>query len=87
MLLRFTVENAFCFGPEASLSMVASSDDRHNSHVCSGKGSRPDILRVGAIYGANGHGKTNIVRSIAALRQLVAEQKWSVPRFKLNPLT
>jgi AAA15 family ATPase/GTPase len=85
MLLRFTVENALCFGPEATLSLIATNDDRHPTHVTAGKGKRPDALRVAALYGANGHGKTNIVRAIAALKTLVGDQKWSLPRFKLDP--
>lgn len=85
MLLRFSVQNALCFGPEAVLSMVATNDERHPSHVIRGPGKRPNVLRLAALYGANGHGKTNLVRAIASLQALVVEQKWSVPRFKLDP--
>ncbi|GMM59879.1 ATP/GTP-binding protein [Novosphingobium sp. IK01] len=85
MLLRFTVQNAYCFGAESVLSMVATNDDRHPSHVTQGPDGRPNSLRLAALYGANGHGKTNLVRAISALQDLVAEQKWSVPRFKLDP--
>ncbi|NVN42535.1 AAA family ATPase [Asaia siamensis] len=84
MLLRFSVENALCFGAETSLSMVATSDDRHPSHICSSRKGAPDVLRIATLYGANGHGKTNLVRSISTMKNIVVQKKWNLPRFKLD---
>lgn len=74
MLLRFSVENFACFAELATLSMVASSDRSHPGHVveaeaAAGRGRR--ALRLAALYGANGHGKTRFVEAAMALQRLV----------------
>ncbi|WP_375188279.1 ATP/GTP-binding protein [Sphingobium yanoikuyae] len=85
MLLRFTVENVLCFNTEASLSMIASPDDRHPSHVIAASTQRrPAALRAAALYGANGHGKSNFVNAIIAMRRLVVRQEWKTHPFKLD---
>ena len=86
MLMRFTVENLFCFDQEASLSMIASADERHRDHVVAPEGGRrPSVLRAAAVYGANGHGKSNFVMAVVALRELVAAGRWVGKPFKLSP--
>lgn len=85
MLLRFTVENVLCFNSEASFSMVATSDERHGDHVLKAENPRrPSVLRAAALYGANGHGKSNFVNAVSALKRLVARQEWSGKAFKLD---
>lgn len=85
MLLRFTVDNMLCFNAESSISMIATSDGLHSDHVVTPKGRRRNsALRVAAIYGANGHGKSNFVNAVAALRSLVIENKWAIRTFKLD---
>ncbi len=72
MLLRFSVENFACFAQLATLSMVATSDRSCPSHTLgSAAGSRHRLLRLGALYGANGHGKTRFVEAAMALQRLV----------------
>lgn len=66
--------------------MVATADERHADHVSPAPGDkRPAVLRTAAMYGANGHGKSNFVNSAIALRKLIIQSKWSVPKFKLDP--
>lgn len=66
--------------------MIASADDRHGDHVVSCEGGRrPNVLRAAAVYGANGHGKSNLVMAAVALRALVAEGRWTGKPFKLAP--
>jgi AAA15 family ATPase/GTPase len=86
MLLRFTVENAYCFGDEATFAMTATADDRHPSHVAHAqKRSRPGALRAAAIYGANAHGKSNFVNALAAMKSIVGGKRINIPAFKLDP--
>jgi AAA15 family ATPase/GTPase len=55
MLLLFSVQNFACFAEEALFSMVASSDASHPQHVVESEaGRKPRILRLAALYGANG---------------------------------
>lgn len=72
MLLRFSVQNAFCFRDEVTLSLTASSDKQHPNHIK--KIARPGAaagLRAAGIYGANGHGKTKLVHAFMHLKFLV----------------
>lgn len=74
MLLRVTLTNFLCFRGEASLTLVAGSDDSHPAHIIAG-GSKaaPRVLRGAALYGANGHGKTKFVEALETLQKIVVE--------------
>lgn len=91
MLLRFSAENFLCFREENTFSMIASSDDKHPSHVtASARATRPRALRAAAVYGANGHGKTKFVEALMFLKKLVVdgvepEAKVGVTPFRLDP--
>jgi len=72
MLLSFSVANFRSFREEQTLSLVASPrQPDHPDHL----GAIPDdenrVLPVAVIYGANGAGKSNLVRAIAFLEGLV----------------
>ncbi|MXN46216.1 AAA family ATPase [Shinella kummerowiae] len=74
MLLRFSVKNFLSFKDEASLSMVASHDERHADHILAERQYNPKkILRSAAIYGANGHGKTNLFNAIKFVKEFIVE--------------
>lgn len=73
MLLQFSVENFLSFRGEAKFSMVASADDRHPRHVLASDNQKHRVLRSAAIYGANGHGKTNLVHALVFVRDLIVE--------------
>ncbi len=74
MLLQFSVRNFACFAREASFSMVASGDDSHPKHVVqSAVGRKPRVLRLAALYGANGHGKSKVVEALRFVRDLVVD--------------
>ena len=86
MLLRFTVENTLSFNSEATISLVATADRSHPSHVRIAKDQRrPAALRVAAVYGANGHGKSKLVESIIALQRHIRGKPWRSTPFKLDP--
>ena len=85
MLLRFTVDNMLCFNAESSISMIATNDGLHPEHIATAEGRRrASALRVAALYGANGHGKSNFVNAVAALKGLVVHNKWTARPFKLD---
>lgn len=71
MLLRFVVENLFCFAGETLFSMVATKDDAHSNHKV--KTGRVDALRISALYGANAHGKTRLIRAMALAKRFITE--------------
>ncbi|OAP35162.1 hypothetical protein AU381_25765 [Sinorhizobium glycinis] len=73
MLLQFSVENFLSFRGEAKLSMMASADDRHPRHILSPGDQKRRVLRSAAIYGANGHGKTNLVHALVFIRDLIIQ--------------
>ena len=69
MLLRFVVENLFCFAEETVFSMVASEDVAHPEQVIVSGRSR--ALRISALYGANAHGKSKLVEAMALAQRLI----------------
>ena len=72
MLLSFTVKNFRSFREEQTLSLVASSrQPDHQEHLTLIPDDENKVLPVAVIYGANGAGKSNLVRALAFLRNLV----------------
>ena len=88
MLIRVSITNFKSFYEETEFNMLASSDQRsHKEHVYAQHGV--DLLKTAAIYGANGAGKSNLVKAIAILQKVVLEGGKSALReltgFKLVP--
>ena len=74
MLLSFTVKNFRSFGEPQTLSMVASSRQLdHSEHLAEIPDDKNKALPVAVIYGANGAGKSNLVKALAFLERLVLE--------------
>lgn len=73
MLVQFTVENFASFGATTTFSMAADNADRqHVTHIIGDKTSKtPPVLRVAALYGANGAGKSNLIKAIGFARKLI----------------
>ncbi|MFN0215416.1 MAG: AAA family ATPase [Saprospiraceae bacterium] len=66
MLLSFRVSNFLSFNKEEEFSMLAGQVKSSASHVTqlsSGSGSI-DVVRSALIYGANGSGKSNLIKAI-----------------------
>ena len=68
MLIRFTVSNFLSFKDETEFNMLTGDVKRHPHHVY--KREHIDVLRAAAIYGANGAGKSNLIKAIAFLQSL-----------------
>ncbi len=80
MILRFTFKNVFSFADQSELSMIPNTRLKtlqDHIHVSNDFGH----LKMAAIYGANGAGKSNVVKAIAILSDLVKLQA-SPSRFK-----
>ena len=79
MLIEFRVQNFLSFRDEATFSMLAApsvrehdgSDDPSRSNLLSEPFGRDRVLKFAAIYGANGSGKSNLIRSLAAMKNAV----------------
>ena len=91
MLIQFTIQNFLSFRDEVTFSMVGvNSDNQHIDHLSNNEaGEGNSILPLAAIYGANAAGKSNLVKAISFVKELVvdgtrAEQLIPVPIFKLG---
>ena len=70
MILRFIAENIFSFKGATELNTFPSCKSHSHEHhkiAC----SHATALRLGAIYGANGAGKSNLMSAIKLLKEMV----------------
>ena len=69
MILRVIIDNLYSFSKPVEFNMFTNKSQRHLSHKRSlGKVS---YLKMAALYGANGAGKSNLVKSIHLLKAVV----------------
>ena len=86
MLIRFAIKNLFSFKEETEFNLLPSKATRLSQHKYTKSGI--DILKLSAIYGANGSGKSNLIRSISLLKMMIL--RGSIPnaltsqKFKLS---
>lgn len=66
MIVRFTLSNVFSFGEECELSLIPYARLRHHKHHINYDTPLP-LLRYTAIYGANGAGKSNLLKALRLL--------------------
>jgi len=91
MLIQFTIQNFLSFRDEVTFSMVGvNSDSQHIDHLAQNEaGEGRSVLPIAAIYGANAAGKSNLVKAISFVKDLVVEgtrteQSIPVSPFKLS---
>ena len=70
MLLRFIVKNIYSFKEETEFNLFPSSRATHHLHHIK-ECNHAKALRLSAIYGANGAGKSNLIKSIVNFRTIV----------------
>jgi len=75
MLIRFVLENVFSFGERKEFNMLPSRL-RTLKHHCYDYDSI-QLLKMAAIYGANGAGKSNMVKGLSLLKDLVLKESIS----------
>lgn len=90
MLIEFSVTNFRSIKEEACLSLVANRDKKHgDSNLVEPKlaeNGRPIwLLRSAAIYGANAAGKTNILRGLSTMRNIVLRPSDHLDKLPVTP--
>jgi AAA15 family ATPase/GTPase len=71
MLLRFIAKNLYSFKDEIEFNLFPSSRAAHHLHH-KVKCNHIEALRFSAIYGANGAGKSNLIKALSDLQTIVA---------------
>jgi len=72
MLVSFSVSHFRSIGEEITLNMVASNQySDHAAHVMTLPGVDRSVVRTAVIYGANGAGKSNLVKAIARAQDII----------------
>jgi len=71
MLIRFNVKNFMSFKEEVEFSCLPGKATRLGYHKIEKEGI--EVLKLGAIYGANASGKSNLIKSIQVLKTLILE--------------
>lgn len=74
MLLRFAAENILSFDDAVEFNTFPS-DKSHSHDWHKIRCDHVTALRMSAIYGANGAGKSNLIKCIALLRKMVNSEK------------
>lgn len=69
MLIRFKVGNFLSFDEVQTFSMISGKTEAHTGHIS--VSNSLGILRLSALYGANASGKSNFIKAIAAMKNLV----------------
>ena len=86
MLIRFVVSNYLSFDEETEINMIAGSFKTHKHHVYNA--GKIEVLKAGALYGANGAGKSNLIKSIDFFKEKVKNggiyKSINDKKFKLN---
>lgn len=74
MLIRLVIENLFSFGERKEFTTIPNSRLKTLEHH-KYKYDDFSILKIGAIYGANGAGKSNLIKSLELFQKLVVREK------------
>lgn len=69
MLIRFVVKNLFSFKEETEFNLLPSKSQRLNHHKYQKNGI--EVLKMTALYGANGSGKSNLVKALLLFRRML----------------
>ena len=69
MLLKFIVKNLFSFNEQTEFNLFPNKTTRLPHHKINLGGI--DVLRLSAIYGANGSGKSNLIKSVGFLQSII----------------
>jgi ABC-type transport system involved in cytochrome c biogenesis ATPase subunit len=90
MLVEFAVANFRSIKDEARLSLVASADKRLEASnlavkQLAGRGRPIRVLRSAAIYGANASGKTNLLRGLGTMHDIVRRSSGNLDELPVTP--
>ena len=87
MLIQLTIQNFLSFRDEVTFSMVGvNSDQQHIDHLAEDAAAKGrSILPIGAIYGANAAGKSNLLEAISFAKNLVVQGTRSSETIPVSP--
>lgn len=71
MLIRLVISNFLSIGKECEFNMLPAPLKNHQNHLHNIPAKRLKVLKGAAIYGANGAGKSNIVKAIGFVQSMV----------------
>lgn len=71
MLIRFVVSNFLSLGKECEFNMLSAPLKAHPDHIYYNQTKRLKVLKGAAIYGANGAGKSNLIKAFSFLQSAV----------------
>lgn len=86
MLVRLILNNVFSFGIEKEFNMLPLSRLRRlkeHTYNCNGL----DVLKLASIYGANGAGKSNLIKGLSVLKKFIVNENSIISdntEFKFN---
>ena len=72
MLIRIVTTNFRSYGQETEFTMLPSSNVRRKDWHVHSQGRGANVLRTAVIYGANGAGKSCLVKALGRLQTMVA---------------
>lgn len=72
MLIRITIKNIFSFKEETEFNLFPNKTQRLPHHKVTKNDI--DILRLSAIYGANGSGKSNLIKAVSLLENMIVDE-------------
>lgn len=81
MLIRVIIGNLYSFRDKTEFNMLTGKVRMHPHHVH--KLGKVEVLRAAAIYGANGAGKSNLVKALDLLRRAATSEE--VPKERISP--
>lgn len=74
MLVRLVIENLFSFGERKEFTMIPNKRlktlEHHKYNDCNF-----NLLKIASIYGANGAGKSNLIKSLELFQKLIVREK------------
>jgi AAA15 family ATPase/GTPase len=74
MLIRFVVNNVLSFGKEKEFNMLPIPNlERLSEHKY--KINSLDVLKMASIYGANGAGKSNLIKALLMLENIIESEE------------
>lgn len=84
MFVRFVVANFLSYRDETEFNLIAEKLKQHANHVK--KIGKTGLLRTSALYGANGAGKSNLIKAISFFQDIIKDGKLkkSVDNFKFK---
>jgi AAA15 family ATPase/GTPase len=71
MLVNFRVVNFLSLAQLNTLSLVKGSSRQHANHIY--KNKLINLLKFSAIYGANGAGKSNIIKAMKFSKEVISK--------------